>query len=181
MKALIFSLLCAVLPMTAFAGEHPAGHEHPKSQEHPKGEAKSKGHEHPSKEHPAKEHPAKNEHPEGASDVRKAFTEVVTSYIKGEAKKGGGALVVKDEASGMDRMLQLTRLHKDKIVKLSENEAFACADFKTVKGGKDKLDLDFYVSKSGDGWKVSRVIIHKVNAKPRYTYNDANEMVPVKP
>lgn len=163
MKIFAFSLLSAVLPLAVFAAEHPTGHEHPAGHEHPKNE-------------PA----AKAENP-GAMDVRKVFTDVVMAHIKGEAKKGNGAFTVKDDSAGKDRMLQLTRLHKDKIVKLSEDEAFACADFKTVKGGKDKLDLDFYVSKEGDGWKVSRVVIHKVNAKPRYTYNDANEMVPVAP
>ena len=54
------------------------------------------------------------------------------------------------------------------------------ADFKTVeKGAKDKLDLDFYATKGPDGWKIDKTVIHKVNGKPRYTYNDKNEMVPV--
>lgn len=155
--------------------------EHP--QEHPTGTAK----EHPTetkKEHPEKakkEHP--KEHPEAKEHkaFQNEYEKVVKDYLSQEAKKSGGVFTIKDEKLGKDWKLQLVRVHKNKICMLQEGKkCFACADFREM-GGKAKLDLDFYANKSEDG-KISmdKVLIHKVNGKPRFTYDEQNNMVPVK-
>lgn len=180
MKKIILALPLSLALMSAAAlraGEHPKEHPTAAGQEHHK--------EHP-KEHPAakKEHPAGHEHPAGSKawnkQMRKEFNEAVEHHVERESA-AEGAFKVKDDKLGKEWALKLIGVHKKRIVGLGGNSFFACADFKPVeKGSKDKLDLDFYATKGPDGWKIDRTVIHKVNGKPRYTYNEKNEMVPAK-
>jgi len=175
-------LLISVVAGLLLAGAPAAAQEHPS--EHPKAQAG----EHPS-EHPkakAKEHP---EHPKGKplagevgskkwkKQVSKEFDGFVCDHTK---KPKGEGFLIRDAKLNKDWKLKMVRVHKDKIVHLGENRFFACADLKSIDS-KDKLDLDFYAKKLPDGsWKMEKVLIHKLNGKPRYTYNERNEMVPVK-
>jgi hypothetical protein len=169
--------LALVSAAPARAGEHPKEHPTAAAQEHPK--------EHPAAKPAAKkEHPAGHEHPAGSEgwnkQMRKEFNEAVEAHVKKQAA-AEGAFKVKDEKLGKVWALKLVGVHKKRIVGLGGNSFFACADFKSVeKGSKDKLDLDFYATKGQEGWVIDRTVIHKVNGKPRYTYNEKNEMVPVK-
>ncbi|MBI5624361.1 MAG: hypothetical protein HY924_11335 [Elusimicrobia bacterium] len=160
--------LAAAVP--SWAGEHPKEHPTaaPAEREAAKPSVKS-------------EHPAGHEHPVGSkawnSQMRKEFNETVESHVSRES--AGGAFKVKDDKLGKEWALKLVGVHKKRIVGLGGRSFFACADFETVgKGEKAKLDLDFYATKGPDGWKIDKTVIHKVNGKPRYTYNDKNEMVP---
>ena len=148
------------------SGEHP---EHPTSTK---------------KEHPTagKEHP--KEHPNKAAQDKAFqgdFEKVVKDYLSTEGQKTGGTYTIHDDVANKDWKLQLVKVHKSKICMLQEgNTCFACADFKEV-GGKNKLDLDFYSSKAADGkMTMEKVIIHKVNGKPRFTYDKENNVVPLK-
>lgn len=152
------------------SGEHP---EHPtpaksESKEHPKGE---------SKEHP-KEHPKKVAQNKA---FQNDFEKVVKDYVVSEAQKTGGVYTIHDDVANKDWKLELVKVHKNKICMLQEGrQCFACADFKEV-GGKNKIDLDFYANKAEDGViTMEKVLIHKVNGKPRFTYDKNNNMVPVK-
>ncbi|NNN07059.1 MAG: hypothetical protein HKL90_14280 [Elusimicrobia bacterium] len=109
--------------------------------------------------------------------IRKEYVAAVRAYVKTKAP-----FTVHDDKLGKDWTLKLVRVHQDRIMQLGDNQFFACSDFKSArKGGKDALDLDFFASKNPDGaWKIDKVLIHKVNGKPRYTWNAKNEMVPVK-
>jgi hypothetical protein len=148
----------------SWAGEHPKEHPTASGQEHPKEESKGK----------------KNEHPVGSKhwnkQMRREFNEAVEDHVR--RMSAGGAFKVQDEKLGKEWELKLIGVHKKKIVHLGGESFFACADFKTVGGEKAKLDLDFYATKSPDGWKIDKTVIHKVDGKPRYTYNEKNEMVP---
>lgn len=148
----------------AYAAEHP---------EHPTGA--------PAKKQAKEEHPAGHEHPVGSKawnkQMRKEFTEAVGNHVK--AQSVDGAFSVKDDKLGKTWPLKLVGVHKKRIVHLGDKSFFACADFQTVSGEKAKLDLDFYATKGPEGWKIDKTVIHKVNDKPRYTYNEKNEMVPV--
>jgi hypothetical protein len=75
--------------------------------------------------------------------------------------------------------LKLLQIHSGNLVVLTDEKAFSCAEFRE-KGGKRVLDLDFYVKRVGDRWKVEKVYIHRVAGQPRYEYNEGNERVPVK-
>lgn len=176
MKKIILALPLSLALTSAAAlraGEHPR--EHPAAAVHEQ-----------HKEHPAakKEHPAGHEHPAGSKawnkQMHKEFNEAVEHHVEHESA-ASGAFKIKDNKLGKEWALKLVGVHKKRIVGLGGNSFFACADFKTVeKGSKDKLDLDFYATKGPEGWKIDRTLIHKVNGKPRYTYNEKNEMVPVK-
>lgn len=154
--------LALVSAAPVWGGEHP--------REHPK---ESSG-----KEHPGEKHEAGSKAWE--KQMHKEFVKAVKAHVK-ERKAAEGSFRIEDEKLGKVWKLKLLRVHKKRVVGLGGKSFFACADFKSVeKGSKDKLDLDFYATKGPDGWKIDKVLIHKVNGKPRYTYNDKNERVPVK-
>ena len=150
--------------------------EHPK--EHPTGSQ--------SQEQAKPEHPKGHEHPVGSKawtkQMNKEFVVAVEDSIAKKAAAGGGAFKVADDKLGKEWALKLVGVHKKRVAYLGDQHFFACADFKPVeKGAKDKVDLDFYATKNADGsWAIDKVLIHKVNGEPRYTYNEHNEMVPVK-
>lgn len=169
MLALPFSL-ALTSAATSQAGEHPK--EHPTTAPAQQQTAKPSAKE---------EHPAGHEHPVGSKawnkQMRKEFNKAVEDHVRRQS--AGGAFTVKDDKLDKEWALKLVGVHKKRIVQLVGNSFFACADFKTVKkGAKDKLDLDFYATKGPDGWQIDKTVIHKVNGKPRYTYNEKNEMVP---
>lgn len=171
------------------AAEHPQ--EHPTaSKEHPtptKEQPTETKKEHPAetkKEHPAqtkKEHP--KEHPEKTTqqNFQNNYEKVVKNYLSAESLKSGGVYTIQDDVAGKSWKLKLERVHKSRICMLQEGKTcFACADFNEV-GGKNKFDLDFYANKSADGtMTIEKVLIHKMNGKPRFTYDKDNNMVPVK-
>ena len=137
----------------------------------------------------AAEHP---EHPTGgmgraaaqkSADLQKekdAFEMDVKNYIQSEARKTGGVFAVRDDVLNKDWKLKLVKVHKNKICMLDQGKTcFACADFNEVNG-KNKLDLDFYASHAADGTtSITKVIIHKLNGKPRFTYDSNNNIVPL--
>lgn len=136
-------------------------------------------------EHP--EHPmgAKAQAPVGSKawirQMRKEYDEKVCEVAKAKSKE---PYVIHDDKLNKDWQLKLIKVHKDRIVSLDAEgkRLFACSDFKSVKkGDPGKVDLDFYAVKNPDGsLTIDKTLIHKVNGEPRYTYNDKNEMVPVK-
>ncbi len=110
--------------------------------------------------------------------VQKYFSKVVEEHVNASSAKTDGAFVIKDDVLKKDWALKLKKIHTQKIVDLGHDKYFACADFKEAKG-KTTVDLDFYVGRSGNAWSVEKVLLHKVAGKPRFTYNDKNEMIPV--
>jgi len=167
LKTAAFAVAVA-LASSALAGEHPK--EHPTGAEHPTPKAAAK-------EHPeGKEHPAGHEHPVGSKHWTKQMTQEYTKAVEDFVARSPKGFKVYDDKLGKEWTLKLVGVHKKRVVHLGENRFFACADFKS-SDSKDKLDLDFYASKDGGAWKVEPAIIHKVNGKARYTYNDKNERV----
>ena len=139
-----------------------------------------------SAEHP--EHPTagSKEHPNKVSAAQQKsaqdeYEKFVKDYVASEAQKTGGVYTIHDDVANKDWRLELVKVHKNKICMLNEgNTCFACADLKEV-GGKNKVDLDFYANHSPDGkMAMDKVLIHKVNGKPRFTYDKNNNMCPLK-
>ncbi|MBI4051675.1 MAG: hypothetical protein HY400_04140 [Elusimicrobia bacterium] len=167
--------------------EHPTSHEHP-AQAQPAGASQetapaaqpTQSQSTTPAEHPKKEHPG-HEHPGGMSpkEVKKTFTKTVEEHVATESRKSDGAFKINDSTLNKDWNLQLKKIHKNKIANLGGDKFFACADFKEKNGSKKKVDLDFYIQKGAAGWQVEKVLIHKVEGKPRFTYNEKNEMIPV--
>jgi len=177
-------LAAASLKAAEHPKEHPTGAPASGQQEHPAQtpqaapQAQSKAKEHP--EHPPGK-PAQA--PEGSkawmNQIRKEYDAKVCEV--GKAKSKTDWYTIHDDKLNKDWNLRVAKVHKDRIVQLGPNKFFACSDFKSVKRGeKDKLDLDFIATKNPDGsWTIDKALIHKVNGKPRYTWNEKNEMVPV--
>ena len=164
MTRLMISVAALLLAASVKAAEHPK--EHPTTQEHPATPAS-----------PAE--PAKVGSKPWIKQMNKEYVRAVEDAIA-KAKSSGG-FKVHDEKLNKDWSLTLDRVHKDRIAYLGNNAFFACADLKSsAPGDKSKVDLDFYATKTGDSWKIDRILVHKIDGKARYTYNAKNEMVPIK-
>ncbi|MBI2070695.1 MAG: hypothetical protein HYT79_08845 [Elusimicrobia bacterium] len=164
------ALIVSMILTTGFAvAEHPT--------EHPTGQT----HEHPAS-HESHEHPEGHEHPAGSTGWKKQmygeYNDFVKTHVKTKSAKG--SFKIKDAKLNKEWRLKLVRIHTNKIVHLGGDSFFACADFKSaLKGDKNTVDLDFYATKTESGWIMDKVVIHKVNGKPRFTYNSNNKMVPL--
>ena len=162
-RAFTFVLAASLaVPGIVYSGEHPS--------EHPK------GHEHPAKAKKAKKEGKWVSH----KKTMNAFVKAVNGHVDMKTADEGSFKVFDDK---LDKTweLKLVRIHTKRIARLAEDKFFACADFKTMGDGKKiAVDLDFFVTKSGEDWNVDEVLVHKVSGKPRYTYNANNERVPVK-
>lgn len=104
--------------------------------------------------------------------------QAIRDYISGiEADEG--AFTIEDEITGDIRTLTLERVH-ERVGKTGDLY-YSCTDMKDTKSG-ELLDLDFDVEQEPDGsLLVVDERIHKVNSQPRYTYDDKDNRIPVKP
>lgn len=169
-RQLTVALAAALMATPLQAAEHP--HEHPMD-----AQTQEKG--------KTAEHPQGHEHPVGSKawtkQMNRAFTQAVEEHVAHKSAAEGGAFKMKDDKLGKEWALKLVGVHKKRVAHLGDLHFFACADFKSIeKGSKDRIDLDFYATKTGQGWNIDKVLVHKVNGEPRYTYNEKNEMTPVK-
>lgn len=124
--------------------------------------------EHP--EHPEKE--AEGEHPEHPQDAAKIDVEMmamaITEYVETDTKLKGGFFLVFDAVSSKPLQLTLAKVHKERLAQVGDNLYFACSDF-NEKSGK-LFDLDFFMMAEDGKLKVTEVMIHKEDGKPRYSW-----------
>jgi len=111
--------------------------------------------------------------------LMRAFADAVERYVA-ESEEAAGSFEAYDEKLDKTWKLKLVRIHRDRIARLGRDKFFACADFKSADGKPRGLDLDFYATKTGDGWSVDEVLIHKLDGHPRFNYDKDNRRVPVK-
>ncbi|MBI3317786.1 MAG: hypothetical protein HYZ90_01380 [Candidatus Omnitrophica bacterium] len=102
--------------------------------------------------------------------------ETIRQYIQDQEEGLGGFTLPDPNAKGKLRTLTLIRVH-ERVGKTGDYY-YSCTDMKDVISG-DELDLDFDVSDTGQELKVVAVRIHKDNGKPRYTYDDKDNLIPV--
>jgi hypothetical protein len=120
----------------------------------------------------AQEHP---EHPEDKGKAQEQTTldelaEAITSYIERDAKLKGGYFLVYDLEEKKPLLLQLEKVHKDRLSSLGGGVYFACTDMKSSAG--TTYDLDFFMKKSEHGLEPTEVAIHKKAGKPRYGWKE---------
>jgi hypothetical protein len=126
----------------------------------------------------AAEHPGSTvEHPGSAingDSVKKA----IRDHVKAEEKANNGFFVLSDPDSNKTWSLKLEKIHDP--VRMFEKDGqtvyFACSDFKSADSN-DVLDIDFWMVRDGNKLKVIDTKIHKLNGKPRFTY----EGIEIKP
>ncbi|MBI4436452.1 MAG: hypothetical protein HY590_03430 [Candidatus Omnitrophica bacterium] len=99
------------------------------------------------------------------------------TYALEVTHKNGGFFPIHDDKTGQERKLTFQRVH-ERVGKLSTKDGyFSCADFVDQTTG-EALDVDFWVTVSPDGTlNVTDAEVHKVNGKPRFTYNEKDEKI----
>jgi hypothetical protein len=112
-------------------------------------------------------------------DFNDEFTDIVTKFVADQAQKNQGFFVVKDDRDGSYRYLKLARVFRDRITRLSSTEVFGCVEFDGAHGTSGKYDLDFYLSNEDWTWKVSKLLIHKVDGQARFHYTSDHETVAI--
>jgi hypothetical protein len=110
-------------------------------------------------------------------DLSDVFTDVVSRFVADQAGKNQGYFVVKDDRDGSYLYLKLVRVYRDRITGLTPVDMFGCVEFDGANGTPGHYDLDFYLSNEDWSWKVSKLLIHKVNGKARFHYTSGH--VPV--
>jgi len=116
-------------------------------------------------EHP--EHPM--EHPSESAKVdTEAIATAITDYVATDAKLKGEYFLIYDPVSKSPLLLTLTKVHKDRLSKVGEDLYFACSDFKEKEG--KVFDLVFFLRPEHGELKVTEIMIHKVEGKPRYEW-----------
>ena len=99
----------------------------------------------------------------------------IANHIKTQEKNQGAFMVV-DERTNEPRRLELVQIH-ERVGKTGDYY-YSCTDMKDVKTG-DLLDLDFDIQDNNEKLDVAAIRIHKDNGKPRYTYDDKDNRIPV--
>ena len=105
-----------------------------------------------------------------------ALRQTIRDYIARQEKLQG-AFAILDQKNGSLRQLKLVRVHER--VGKTGNYYYSCTDMNDTKS-EDLLDLDFDIQEQNGALSVAAIRIHKDNGKPRYTYDDKDNMIPVK-
>jgi len=121
----------------------------------------------PAQEHPKEEHP-KQEHPASKRVSMGTLEAAIKDQIAEKVKANGGKLPVRDDVLNKTWQLELVRVHTDKLTQLDDKTYFTCVDFKADDG--TLVDADFYMKNDNGKLTLGDTAIHKVNGKPRYTY-----------
>ena len=100
----------------------------------------------------------------------------IRQYIEKQEKLQGG-FVIQDKRTGDFRWLELVRVH-ERVGKTGDYY-YSCTDMEDVRTG-EVLDLDFDIEDQSGELNVVDIRIHKDDGKPRYTYDDNDNMIPVK-
>ena len=100
----------------------------------------------------------------------------IREYIQRQEQQTGAFTIPDTKLNGKLRTLSLVQVH-ERVGKTGDYY-YSCTDMNDV-ATNDKLDLDFDVADTGKELKVVAVRIHKDNGKPRYTYDDKDNLIPV--
>ena len=132
-------------------------------------------------EHPGKavEHPGKAvEHP-GKAVTADFVKKSIRDHVEAQAELHRGIFMIRDEELNKNWRLKLVKIHDP--VRMFEKDGqtiyFACSDFQSIDSD-DVLDIDFWMVLDRDKLKVIDTKIHKLNGKPRFTY-EGTEIKPI--
>ena len=114
--------------------------------------------------------------PSFAEPTAEQLRQTIRQYIQKQERGVGSFTIPDSKEKGRLRTLTLIRVHER--VGKTGNYYYSCTDMKDAATG-DTLDLDFDVSDTDKELRVVAVRIHKDNGKPRYTYDDKDNRIPV--
>lgn len=144
------ALLLMFNGLAVTAGEHPEHPEQSKQSEHP-------------------------EHPEQAVKQTasiESMAKAIEDYVTSDSELKGGYFLIYDQKAQLPLLLNMTKVHKERLAKVGDNLYFACCDFKE-KSGK-MFDLDFFMEAENGELFVTEVMIHKEEGKARYSWFEEN-------
>ena len=110
-----------------------------------------------------------------AQPSSEALRQTIRDYIANQEKLQGAFAIV-DKRSGKLRHLTLVRVH-DRVGKTGDYY-YSCTDMSDGDTG-DQLDLDFDIEDQNGNLRVVDIRIHKDNGKPRYTYDENDNRIPL--
>lgn len=90
----------------------------------------------------------------------------IEKHIEEKTQRDGGRFVLDFEDEQL--RLQLVRVHTEYLANLGPNEHFACVDLVDTKG--DVYDVDFFLEGEPGSMRVTETIVHKLNGKPYYVW-----------
>lgn len=111
-----------------------------------------------------------------AEPTAEELRDTIRQYIAQRQSALGSFTLPDPRDQGKLRTLDLVRVH-ERVGKTGDYY-YSCTDMKDAATG-DELDLDFDVAAAGKGLQVVAVRIHKDNGKPRYTYDDKDNLIPL--
>lgn len=118
------------------------------------------------------------EHPEHPTAEKKISVDDLEKTIKekiaDKTKADGGVFKLADNVLNKTWELELVRVHRDKLTRLEDGTYFACVDM-TEKGGKDLVDVDFFLKDNDGKLAFSDMAVHKVNGVARYTWEKKDD------
>jgi hypothetical protein len=71
---------------------------------------------------------------------------------------------------GKDLVLDLVKVHDDRLSNLGGGKYFACVDMKAADG--TIYDIDFFLNGNPGNMKVTETSVHKINGKPLYNWKE---------
>ena len=160
----------ALVPGFADAAEH-GGKEHG-GEEHGGSAATTQEH---GGQQPASATPSQSAQPAPTEPSAQEIRQSIRDYIA-QIEEEQGAFTIEDEVTNSTRTLTLVRVHER--VGKTGSAYYSCTDMRDANSG-ELLDLDFDVEAEGSALNVVDVRIHKLNGKPRYTYDDNDQRIPL--
>jgi hypothetical protein len=124
----------------------------------------------------AQEHPEHPEHPQKGKSAEKQVSKAdisagIKRNIDGQSKQSAdGKFHVKYD--GQDLVLDLIRVHDDRLSDLGGGKYFACVDMKGTDG--KTYDIDFFLTGQPGEMGVTETSVHKIDGKPLYDWKEDN-------
>lgn len=114
------------------------------------------------------------------TEFKDTFVSVVSGFLAGKSRSGGGAFLVKDEQTGETLSLKRQGFLADDLRYHSPTDVSGCVRFVTLDEPKRAVDLDFELTKDWD-WSVAKIFVHSINGRERYAYDADNRRVSARP
>src|SRR4029453_4630698 len=122
----------------------------------------------------SQEHPEHPEHPKAGGAKKQVSTADISAGIKknitAETNKSDGKFHVKYESQ--DLVLDLIKVHDDRLQDLGGGKYFACVDMKATDG--KTYDIDFFLTGQPGKKKDTEPSVHKIDGKPLYNWKEEN-------
>ena len=96
--------------------------------------------------------------------------EAIEDFIEEDSKLKGGAFLVYDPVDKKPILLELVKVHADRIGSVGDNAFYACTDMRDLDDAE--YDLDFFMKKTDDGFKATQVAVHKKSGQARYGWKE---------